>query len=64
MNTINEFNQNHVGLEVTVNGIKATIIAVESQWKATVKANSRSWQVNSAMRIELAESRYAMRGTI
>jgi hypothetical protein len=61
---MNEFNASHVGTEIVVNGVKATITRVDSQWTATVTANGRSWQVNSAMRIELASTRYALRGTV
>lgn len=59
-----ELTQDMIGQTLKVNGVEVVVTAVQNAYKATVKANGRSWQINSAMKIEHTASRYSLRGSI
>ena len=59
-----EFTNELIGKLLKVNGVEVTVTHVHNANQATVTANGRSWQINSAMKIEDSASRYSLRGSI
>lgn len=59
-----QFDATLEGTTLKVNGVEVIVKQVHNAYNMTVTANGRSWQVNSAMKIERAASRYSLRGSI